>query len=62
MLTPVVAWAFSFLGGWVGALAGRAVTSEYVAIVVLVLGAVAGAVVGGAGWVMLIRRLGSRAA
>ncbi len=49
LLTPLVVWAASFLGGWVGAsIAGD--------LGVMVLGGVIGGTVGVAGWIWLMRR------
>jgi hypothetical protein len=55
LLTPVVAWAVSFLGGWLGALAGSGAGSDTGALGALGVGAVVGAVVGATGWVLAIR-------
>ncbi|MCZ6917459.1 MAG: hypothetical protein O7I93_11820 [Gemmatimonadetes bacterium] len=56
LLTPLAAWAFSFLGAWVGARFGRGVESPRWGLTLLVLGAVFGAVLGAGLWVWALRR------
>ena len=51
LLTPLVAWAVSFLGGWLGAAMGSSAKA-------LLIGSISGAVVGAAGWGILMTRLG----
>jgi SAM-dependent methyltransferase len=60
LLTPLAAWAVSFLGGWLGALVGRNLSSPAAALALVAGGSVAGALVGGLGWISLVRRLLSR--
>ena len=48
LLTPLVAWAVSFLGGWIGAGVLGSVRG-------MVGGSVTGAVLGVLGWVVLMR-------
>lgn len=56
LLTPLVAWAFSFLGAWLAARFGREVESPRWGITLLVLGAVIGAVLGASVWLWALRR------
>ena len=51
LLTPVVVWAASFLGGWLGAALGK--SAGY-----LIAGGISVGTVGLVGWVLLIRRVG----
>ena len=60
LLTPVVAWAASFLGGWIGALVGREAGSAAAGIKWLGGGAVLGALVGAGVWMILLIRMGRR--
>ena len=53
LLTPLVAWAVSFLGGWIGAAAARTTSG-------LLIGSVAGGIIGATGWGILMVRLGVR--
>lgn len=53
LLTPLVAWATSLLGGWLGAVWGGQLTW-------LVVGGVVGGIVGFAAWLLLLRFLGKR--
>lgn len=55
LLTPVVAWAASFLGGWLGAVIGRRAAGPQGGLIWLGGGAVAGAVAGVVGWVLVLR-------
>lgn len=48
LLTPLVVWAASFFGGWLGALLGDS-------ILWLVIGAVAGGIAGTVGWSLVGR-------
>ncbi len=57
LLTPVVAWAVSFPGGWIGALLGTRLGSDYVAFGLLAAGSLVGAFAGAAGWIVLLRRV-----
>ncbi len=56
LLTPVVVWAASFLGGWVGALVAGASASHDGDLVWLVSGAIVGGTAGLVGWLWLARR------
>lgn len=56
LLTPVVAWAASFLGGWLGALAATAIGSSELNVALLFGGAALGGAAGVAGWIWLLRR------
>jgi MFS family permease len=58
LLTPVVAWAASFLGGWMGALVGRRVDNPVAGLKWLGAGAVVGALVGAAVWMIVLLRTG----
>lgn len=60
LLTPLAAWAVSFLGGWVGAALGRDLSSPVAGLALLGAGALLGALVGGLGWICFSRRLRSR--
>ncbi len=60
LLTPLAAWAVSFLGGWLGAAFGRDLSSPVAGLALLAAGAVAGALIGGLGWIYLVRRLLSK--
>ncbi|HEY2825555.1 MAG TPA: hypothetical protein VGI83_08425 [Gemmatimonadales bacterium] len=51
LLTPLVAWAASFLGAWLGAVVGASARA-------LVIGSVMGAVAGAAGWGMMMTATG----
>ena len=57
LLTPVAAWAVSFLGGWLGAVVGGRFSSDSASLGSLGAGAVVGAVAGAVGWVLAIRRM-----
>lgn len=56
LLTPLVAWAASFLGGWLGAVIAGGGSGRRGGLLWLGAGAVIGGVVGVAGWVVLLRR------
>jgi hypothetical protein len=60
LLTPVVAWAASFLGGWVGAVLARNIAQPRRAALWLVGGGVAGAALGVAAWLWFVVRRRSR--
>lgn len=60
LLTPVVAWAASFLGGWMGALVGRRVEDPAAGITWLGGGAVLGALLGAGVWIVFLLRAGKR--
>ncbi len=62
LLTPVVAWAASFLGGWLGAVMGKGATHPTGGLLWLGTGALIGGVVGVAIWVVLLRRWTARQA
>ncbi len=51
LLTPVIVWAASFFGGWLGAALGK--STGY-----LIAGGISVGTVGLVGWVLLIRRVG----
>ena len=51
LLTPVVVWAASFFGGWLGAALGRSIGY-------LIAGGISVGTVGLVGWFLLIRRVG----
>jgi len=55
LLTPVVVWAASFLGGWIVALATSADRGTF-GIIQLTVGAVVGGTVGMLGWLGVMRR------
>ena len=55
LLTPVVVWAASFLGGWAVALATSADRGT-AGIVQLTVGAILGGTVGLVGWLVVMRR------
>ncbi|GBD33293.1 MAG: hypothetical protein KatS3mg081_0519 [Gemmatimonadales bacterium] len=57
LLTPLAAWAVSFLGGWLGAALGRDLDSPSAGLALLAAGAVLGALAGGLGWIYATRRL-----
>ena len=59
LLTPLVVWAASFLGGWLGALIGRTVGGFLGGGIWLLVGSLTGGTVGLIGWlrVMSLRRL-----
>jgi len=57
LLTPVVAWAASFLGAWLGAIVGRRAAGGIAGLWWLAGGAAAGAVIGLLGWALLLARL-----
>jgi hypothetical protein len=56
LLTPLAAWAVSFLGAWIGARIGRLVESPRWALAFLVIGAAVGAFAGAGAWVWGLRR------
>ena len=56
LLTPIVAWAVAFLGGWGGALAGNRLRSPTAGLALIVVGALLGAALGAFGWAAWIRR------
>lgn len=56
LLTPVVAWAASFLGGWLGAVTGGGAARPKTGLLWLGAGALIGGVVGVVGWIILLRR------
>ncbi len=56
LLTPLAAWAFSFLGAWIGARAGRLVESPKWGLAFLFFGAAFGAFAGAGAWVWGLRR------
>lgn len=56
LLTPVVAWAASFLGGWLGAVVGKGAAGPQGGLVWLGTGALIGGVVGAVVWVVSVKR------
>jgi hypothetical protein len=58
LLTPLVAWAASFLGGWLAATLARNVASPGRAVIWLGGGAVLGAALGAGAWIWFLLRLG----
>jgi hypothetical protein len=56
LLTPVVVWAASFFGGWMGALLAEFRETPSGSIWWMVLGAVGGGLVGVVGWVVVMMR------
>ncbi len=57
LLTPVVVWAASFLGGWVGALTAGLRQKGEAGLWWMVIGAVAGGLLGLVGWLLAMRWL-----
>ncbi len=55
LLTPVVVWAASFLGGWAVALATNP-DQGTMGVVQLTIGAILGGTVGLVGWLVVMRR------
>ncbi len=55
LLTPVVVWAASFLGGWAVALA-TSPDQGTMGVVQLTIGAIWGGTVGLVGWLVVMRR------
>ncbi len=56
LLTPVVVWAASFLGGWLAALLAGAIAPGRWSVSLLVAGAARGGAAGLAGWLWVLRR------
>ncbi|MDH5803992.1 MAG: hypothetical protein OEZ54_02325 [Gemmatimonadota bacterium] len=56
LLTPFVAWAASFLGGWLGALIGNKADSPITALATVVTGAIIAAAAGAILWAWGLRR------
>jgi hypothetical protein len=56
LLTPLVAWAASFVGAWAGASVGRLIPGSSVALGFAVLTGAAGAIAGTLFWMRLLRR------
>lgn len=56
LLTPVVAWAVAFFGGWIGAIVGTQLSAT-AGLVAIGLGALMGAVGALAGWMRLLGRI-----
>jgi hypothetical protein len=56
LLTPLVVWAASFLGAWLGALGARRVAGPWGGVGLMVIGAVALAGLALVLWVLLLRR------
>jgi hypothetical protein len=55
LLTPIVAWAVSLLGGWIGALVAPKSGEGLVPFAALLVGLVVGAVAGLAAWIAFMR-------
>lgn len=51
LLTPFVAWAASFFGGWLGALVGSLLEGDRAALWAMITGSVLGAVISTIAWV-----------
>ena len=58
LLTPVVAWAASFLGGWAGAALARHGARPGQGVIWLGAGAVLGAALGAGAWIWFLLRRG----
>jgi hypothetical protein len=56
LLTPLVVWAASFLGAWLGALGARRVEGPWGGVGLMVVGAAALAGLALTLWVLLLRR------
>ena len=56
LLTPLVAWAASFLGGWLGALVGSVLEGDGRALWSMVIGSALGAVISTTIWVRFLLR------
>lgn len=56
LLTPLAAWAASFLGGWLGGRVGSTYLSPQGALLAMIGGAVLGGLLGAALWVWGLRR------
>ena len=57
LLTPVMVWAASFFGGWLGV---RIAPDDGKGLISLVVGAILGGVLGLVGWVGVMDRIGKR--
>jgi hypothetical protein len=57
LLTPLVVWAASFFGAWLGAIVARRWITPMSDLAVMGLGAVGLSAVATAGWVALLRRV-----
>jgi DNA-binding transcriptional LysR family regulator len=55
LLTPLVAWAASFFGAWLGAWGGHFLANSTAAVALAVLTGAAGAVAGTLLWMRLLR-------
>ncbi len=60
LLTPLVAWAASFVGGWFGAVVTSGLQSDAARLAGLLGGAALGGAAGIAVWVFVLRRRGAR--
>ena len=56
LLTPVVAWAASFLGGWLGSLLAARIASDRAAFLAMALCALGGAAIGTLVWIKALVR------
>lgn len=56
LLTPLVAWAASFVGAWAGASVGRLIPGSSAALIVAALAGAAGAIAGTLFWMRFLRR------
>ena len=56
LLTPFVAWAASFLGGWLGASAGSLVEGDRAALWIMVAASVLAAAIATIAWVRFLYR------
>lgn len=61
LLTPIVVWAASFFGGWLGAVLRGSDAGGAAGLLWLTGGALVGGVIGGAGWIVLMWWAGRRA-
>ena len=57
LLTPVVVWAASFFGGWLGA---HVAPDDGKGLIWLVVGAIIGGTLGLVGWLGVMGRIGKR--
>ena len=55
LLTPFVAWAVSFAGGWIGAYFGQGALVPGTAMTYVLVGSLLGALIGGLTWAVSLR-------